>query len=90
MSYRQRLMRPPAAPDTEVIGDAYRKVFGTPDGEIVLDHIVQVLCGVDNNLFAPDPYGLAYNVARRDVGIEVARLAEGLAMRAKPEVKTHE
>lgn len=91
MSYRTRLARPPAETSDEVIGDAYRAVFGTPQGQLVLDHIVQTLCGVDTNLFIASDHGLAYNAARRDVGLEIARIALGLThRRSKPEVITHE
>lgn len=90
MNFRQRLQQPPVTEDMEVIAEAYRHVFSSAEGRIVLDHIVQRLCGVDNNLFVASDHGLAYNLARRDVGLEIARLAEGLTGRKTPEVKLHE
>lgn len=52
----------------------YKRVFGTPEGHKVLTDILNRLCNVDGPLFTNDAIGIAYNTARRDVGIEIARL----------------
>lgn len=52
----------------------YKNVFGTPEGQKVLTDILNRLCNVDGPLFTNDAIGIAYNAARRDVGIEIARL----------------
>jgi len=55
---------------------------------MVLDHICQVLCGVDNPLFHPDATAQAFNLSRRDVGLQIWKLATGGRDLSNPEVKT--
>ena len=90
MSYRERLMRPEPADNPEWVEQAYRSLFGSPEGRLVLDHICTVICGVDSRLFHPEQSGLGYNLARRDVGLDIWHLATGHHELSKPEVKTHE
>jgi hypothetical protein len=52
----------------------YKGVFSTPHGEKVLADILNRLCNVDGACFTESPIGMAYNTARRDVGLEIARL----------------
>lgn len=52
----------------------YKRVFGSPEGQKVLTDILNRLCNVDGPVFTTDAIGIAYNAARRDVGIEIARL----------------
>lgn len=52
----------------------YKAVFKTPEGEKVLADILNRVCNVDGYGFTENPIGLAFNNARRDVGIEIARL----------------
>jgi hypothetical protein len=52
----------------------YKGVFNTPQGEKVLADILNRLCNVDGACFTESPIGMAYNTARRDVGLEIARL----------------
>lgn len=94
--YRQRLAQPPVTGDLDIITHAFRAAFGTAEGQIALDYIVQKLCGVDSPAF-PIQYVLAghsasdvlaYNLARRDVGLEIYHLASGQYRDQKPEVKT--
>jgi hypothetical protein len=52
----------------------YKNVFGSIEGQKVLADILNRLCNVDGSLFTESPIGMAYNTARRDVGLEIARL----------------
>ena len=52
----------------------YKAVFKTPEGQKVLADILNRVCNVDGYGFTDSPIGLAFNNARRDVGIEIARL----------------
>lgn len=52
----------------------YKAVFKTSEGQKVLADILNRVCNVDGYGFTENPIGLAYNNARRDVGIEIARL----------------
>jgi len=52
----------------------YKTVFKTQEGQKVLADILNRLCNVDGIGFTENPIGLAYNNARRDVGIDIARL----------------
>ena len=79
MSYRERIQRQALDRSIESfeIAKSYRSVFGTPEGQFVLDHICTSLCGVDQvNQILNDIQ--AYDViARRNVGITIAKLALG-------------
>ena len=90
MSYRQRVGVQIAAAqrDHEAVSQAFRRVFGSPEGHIVLDEIMR-RCGVDAPLFNPNADVRTYNLGRRDVGLEIWRLASGERI-ATPEVKTNE
>lgn len=87
MTLRQRAKRGNVPTDPEWVAQAYRAVFATVEGQMVLDHICQVLCGVDNPLFHPDPQAQSFNLARRDVGLQIWKLATGENNLSKPEVK---
>jgi hypothetical protein len=52
----------------------YKGVFGSIEGQKVLADILNRLCNVDGPVFTESPIGIAYNTARRDVGLEIARL----------------
>lgn len=66
----------------------YKAVFGTPEGQKVLSDILNRLCNVDGPIFTTEALGIAYNAARRDVGIEIARLFSMEVNEKKvPEVK---
>ena len=52
----------------------YKNVFGSIEGQKVLADILNRLCTVDGPVFTESPIGIAYNSARRDVGLEIARL----------------
>ncbi len=52
----------------------YKSVFNTIEGQKVLADILNRLCNVDGPCFTEAPLGIAYNTARRDVGLEIARL----------------
>ena len=86
-AYRQRVMQPMVTGSREQMVPAFRKVFGSPEGQLVLDYICEELCGVDKPLFFGLDNGLVYNVARRDVGLDIFRMAMGMVA-DKPEVKT--
>ena len=82
--------------DLDIVAHAFRVAFGTSEGTIALAYICQNMCGVDNSLF-PVRVAMAgqsahdvqtYNLARRDVGLEIWKLAMGQTRDIKPEVKT--
>ena len=52
----------------------YKSVFGSSEGQKVLADILNRLCNVDGPCFTESPLAIAYNNARRDVGLEIARL----------------
>ncbi len=88
--YRKRL-------DQRTVGDAeqielarlFKRVFGTAEGNLVLDHIVNEMCRVDDVLLSADPHVIVDANARRNVGITIARLVlSPLEDQEKPEVKT--
>lgn len=80
-------MQPMATGSKDEMIPMFRAVFGTPQGRHVLDYICEELCGVDKPLFFGLDAGLVYNVARRDVGLDIFHMAIGHVV-DKPEVKT--
>lgn len=88
MSYRHRVAAQihAAQRDQETVSAAFRRAFGTPEGQIVLDEIMR-RCGVDADLFHVNADVRTYNLGRRAVGLEIWRLASGERL-ATPEVKT--
>jgi hypothetical protein len=52
----------------------YKQVFSSIEGQKVLADIMNRLCNVDGPCFTESPIGMAYNTAKRDVGLEIARL----------------
>lgn len=69
------------------VAQLYRSVFGTPEGEKVFDDLM-MRCGVDAPVFHAEPLAMAFNAARRDIGLEIARLVLAAYDDSKPEVKT--
>lgn len=66
----------------------YKEVFNTPQGQKVLADILNRLCNVDGPVFHENPVALAFNAARRDVGLEIARMVWLEVVKEKaPEVK---
>lgn len=90
MSYRHRVGAQIAAAqrDQETVSQSFRRVFGSPEGQIVLDEIMR-RCGVDAPLFHVNTDVRTYNLGRRDIGLEIWRLASG-ERATTPEVKTNE
>lgn len=87
---RERMARHPTARVTREdvdIAQLYRAVLGTPEGRKVFDDLM-TRCGVDAPVFHPEPIATAYNAARRDLGLEIARLVLSAFDESKPEVKT--
>jgi len=74
MRLKERLTAPDTPDIVEQRSAIYKEVFGTPQGQKVLSDILNRICGVDAPGFTNDALGLAYNQARRDVGLEIARL----------------
>lgn len=67
----------------------FRRVFGTAEGMVVLDHIVNDMCRVDDINLVADPLLIVDQNARRNVGIAIARLVLAPFEDAqKPEVKS--
>jgi hypothetical protein len=65
---------PTEDPHQEQIVRAYRVVFGSPDGQIVLADLVN-FCGVAESAFDPNPTVHARNEGKRDVWMHIAFLS---------------
>lgn len=65
-------------PETEpaAIRSAYRRVFDSPDGEVVLRHILRV-GGVLARGFTGEPQALAYAEGRRTLALQIIHTATG-------------
>ena len=89
MSYRDRLKQPnERAIEDHTLRSAFRRVFNSPEGAIVLDHIVQRICGVDA-IVKIDTDAQAHEVlARKNVGLAIAQLAIPARDETKVEVIT--
>lgn len=89
--FRDRLSRKASySQDNDQIALArlYKKVLGSPEGLLLLDHIVNDLCRVDDVHLVADPMLIVDANARRNVGITIARLVlSPLDDQEKPEVK---
>lgn len=76
--------------DETFIASAYRAVFGTPEGAIVLDDIMQRICQVDDvpPLTLPvDPMMIVHHNALRYVGLKLYKLARDPSMNVVPDLK---
>lgn len=90
MSFRDRA-KPPSDRTIEAyeLRQCYRRVFATPDGEKVLDHIVQTICGVDAIIHYSTDVQAFMALERKNVGIMIARYAlEPIPTEHNVEVKT--
>jgi hypothetical protein len=59
------------------LAKSFRNVYGTPDGMIVLEHIMTHLCSIDQPIVAPEVRSTESLIARctaRDLGHEIHRL----------------
>jgi|SoiMethySBSTD1v2_1073268.scaffolds.fasta_scaffold320249_2 hypothetical protein len=90
--YRQRMaMRRPS--DQAVLDDPlkvaqiFHYVFGSPEGQKVLDIIVRDICHVDAPYTVSDALGMADANGRRNVGLRILELALAPFDDTKPEVK---
>ena len=52
----------------------YRHVFATPEGEKVLDDILQRICLLDSYVQFDEPLQAARAIERKNIGIEIANL----------------
>lgn len=67
----------------------YARLFSTPDGVKVLDHIVQNICGVDAVVQVATDAQAFEVLARKNVGLMIARLAlEPVTREQTVEVRT--
>jgi hypothetical protein len=58
-----------------LLAQAYRSVFAGPQGEKVLNDIVQRICGVDAIVTASEPMHAVAILERANVGKQIAALA---------------
>lgn len=86
MSYRDR--RPDAvneqAVEAHALSQAFRRVFSGTEGEMVLDFIVQRMCGVDAVVQITTPESAIEMLTRKNIGLEIARRALPAASETKP------
>lgn len=76
--------------DEQFIASAYRAVFGTPEGQLVLDDIMRRVCQVDEvpPLTLPvDPMMIVHHNALRYVGLRIFRMATDPSFNEVPDVK---
>lgn len=92
MSYRERLKGERQIRTAEVeaheIDQCFRRVFGSTEGQRVLDFIVQRICGVDAIVHLSTEAAAYEALVRKNVGLDIARRALGASNHDKPEVKT--
>lgn len=89
MSYRDRQKAPnTAALQDYEIRKAFQHVFATPEGERVLDHIVQRICGVDAIVQVANDAQAHEVLARKNVGLAIMQLALPGRTPTKTEVET--
>ncbi len=90
MSYRARIGQPSQRQADEfTIRKAYQVTFNSDAGRIVLDHIVQQLCGVDAVVSVSSDLQATEALVRKNIGIMIARYAlEPIGTEPKIEVKT--
>lgn len=75
-------------PLTELkIAQIYRRVFSTPEGQVVLADICYRLCGIGNGMWDRDPAVMAHKAARRDIGEQIAHYVIDPIVEEQPEVK---
>lgn len=93
-TYRDRFTKAKAASqdrgsEQHLLEIAYRNTFSTPEGQTVLDHICQNICGLDAVVnFTTDREAIEALV-RKNIGLTIARFALGPASKpTKPEVNT--
>lgn len=91
MSFRDRIAKP--QPNERAIDEfelrrAYRNVFASADGQKVLDHIVQSICGVDAVVQYSNDVQAYIALERKNVGLMIARYALGPKDETKVGVKT--
>lgn len=87
--YRERLAQREARPSEVDLAAVYRAVFRSPEGQMVLDDIVQRICQTDDVavLTVPvDPMVIVHHNALRYVGLSIYRLARDPGMSEVPEV----
>lgn len=66
----------------------YRKVFSGPDGQRVLDHILQVVCGLNAPIVVEkDEMATVVRAARHDIGAQILRLVYAPIDDTKPTVR---
>lgn len=77
MSYRDRIAGKPSDRKIEdhELRQCYRRVFGSADGQKVLDHIVQSICIVDAVVQYQTDVQAFTALERKNVGIMIARYA---------------
>jgi len=60
---------------THELQQAARRIFlESPEGQRVLDHILDTFCAVDAPMGSQEPMNLAYRAGARDVGVRIKEL----------------
>lgn len=66
----------------------YHRVASSPEGRLVLEHIITRLCLTDTVFRSSDAMVLAEHVAGRNIGLMIRNLAYGELRTQKPGVST--
>lgn len=74
-------------PDHEM-AQIYARVFSTPEGRKVLDHITDRLCLLNTPIVASDALSMAAHVAARNLGLRIKHMANGSLVLASINVTT--
>lgn len=62
----------PYIPDErEAVIEAYRRVFASPDGKIVLNHLCGHVCGISADAMTTDEKTTYKNIGRQRVALDV-------------------
>lgn len=71
--------------ETAELQQAARRVFGSPEGQRILDLILDTYCGVDAPIGVTDPMQLAMANGARNVGVRIKALVYADLKPRKPE-----
>lgn len=56
------------------LAESYQSVFGTPDGQRVLAHIMRVAHCHESNFVQGDPHGTSFREGQRHLALSIARM----------------
>ena len=70
------------------IAMAYSKVFGTPEGKLVLEHILTRVCLLDAPIVITSELSMASQVGARNIGLIIKSFALASITVSRPNVVT--